>query len=77
MKKLNTVIFSLLRFLLGAAGALWLVGGLGGALKAGLDRAWGPTVTGLLGALVGYGAAYGAFVRFPWESRLEADPPAA
>ena len=62
------LIFGIARVGVGLIGALWLVGGLVGIVRAGLDHAWAPTFTAALFAVVGFCLAYGAFVRFPWES---------
>lgn len=61
------LIFAIARVCGGLIGAVWLVGGLVGIVKAGLDHAWAPTFTAALFAVIGFCLAYGAFVRFPWE----------
>jgi hypothetical protein len=67
-------IFGIARIVAGVIGALWLVGGLVGAAEAGLDHAWASALTAALGALFGFCLAYGAFVRFPWESGRSRQP---
>jgi hypothetical protein len=62
------LIFAIAQVVVGLIGAWWLIAGLAGIVKAGLDHAWGPTFTGALFALSGSCLAYSAFVRFPWEA---------
>ena len=62
------ILFALARVIIGLIGAWWLIGGLAGIVMAGLDHAWVPTAASALFALFGFCLAYGAFIRFPWES---------
>jgi uncharacterized membrane protein HdeD (DUF308 family) len=66
-------IFGIVRVFVGLLGVAWVVGGLYGVVYAGSDRAWGPAVSALLAALVGFCLAYSAFVRAPWERQAGTD----
>ncbi len=66
---INDLIFSGLRLIFGATGALWVLGAIIGSIRASLDGAYEVVPAALLLGCVGYAMAYGAFVRFPWEAR--------
>lgn len=59
------VIFGIARGCVGIIGAWWVIGGLAGIVRAGLDGAIGPAFMAALFAFFGFCLAYGAFVRFP------------
>lgn len=61
------MIFGIVRVLIGLLGVYCVLGGLYGVVYAGSDHAWGPALSALLSALVGFCLAYSAFVRAPWE----------
>jgi len=69
-------LFGLLRLILGAVGAWWLLGGLWMSVAAASDHAWSAVVGNLVMALVGFGLAHSAFVRAPWEPKPSPRRPA-
>ena len=68
------LVFGIARGVAGVLGALWFIGGSVGVVTAGVDHAWGPALGAAVAALFGFCLAYGAFVRFPWETGRPSRP---
>jgi hypothetical protein len=60
---------AIIRLSVGLLGCLWLLGGIYGVAYAGSDHAWAAALGAAVTMLVGYGCAYWAFVRAPWEHK--------
>jgi hypothetical protein len=67
------ILFGVLRVVFGFIGVFWVMLGVGYAVDAGTDGAYGPMVMSVVNGLLGVAMAYWAFVRFPWEQHYLRD----